>query len=352
MAQMADDLGDDTWLLIDTCVWLDLARDHRELPVITALEELIQGGVIKLVVPEIVASEFARNRDRIAEEARAGFKTHIRLAREAVNRYGADESKAATLAALHDVDHEIHSRGDAVSGTMGRIELLLNTAERHEATDEIKSRVVERALARAAPYHRPKNSVGDAIILETYVAHMAAHPGTYQQFAFITHNTQDFSEPNGDKRLPHPDLAAVFDGNRSTYGTSLGEYIRSIAPDLLDEADFEFNYHQDPRRLSEILEAEHLLYRQVWYNRHMNRRHGVERGKIKIIPDAEYSFKRHSKHIKEQIWKGALAAAKRTEDEVGKENLGPWTDFEWGMLNGKLSALRWITGDEWDMLDT
>ena len=52
------------------------------------------------------------------------------------------------------------------------------------------------------------------------------------------------------------------------------------------------------------------------------------------------------------VWASALAAAKRTEDEVGLENLGPWDDFEWGMLNGKLSALQWVTGSEWDFLDT
>ena len=54
----------------------------------------------------------------------------------------------------------------------------------------------------------------------------------------------------------------------------------------------------------------------------------------------------------QSIWEGAKKAAAKVEKTYGKENLGPWTKFEWGMLNGKLSALRWCLGDEWDMLDT
>ena len=56
--------------------------------------------------------------------------------------------------------------------------------------------------------------------------------------------------------------------------------------------------------------------------------------------------------VVDEIWEGALAAAKETEEDLGREQLGPWDDFEWGMINGKLSALRWVLGDEWDMLDT
>lgn len=38
-----------------------------------------------------------------------------------------------------------------------------------------------------------------------------------------------------------------------------------------------------------------------------------------------------------------IKAAKRTEREFGKKNPGPRDDFEWGMINGKLSALRLAT---------
>jgi hypothetical protein len=56
--------------------------------------------------------------------------------------------------------------------------------------------------------------------------------------------------------------------------------------------------------------------------------------------------------VQRDVWQGALKAAERVEREYGKENLGPWDDFDWGMINGKLSALRWVLGDQWDMLAT
>lgn len=45
-------------------------------------------------------------------------------------------------------------------------------------------------------------------------------------------------------------------------------------------------------------------------------------------------------------------AARKTELRSGKKNLGLWDDFEWGMIHGKLSARRWVRGDDWDRLDT
>jgi hypothetical protein len=90
-----------------------------------------------------------------------------------------------------------------------------------------------------------------------------------------------------------------------------------------------------------------------WYNRHWNLRVGVQEGRIKIVEKETYPKPAGAPEtIQRDVWLGALKAARKTERDYGKKHLGPWDDFEWGMINGKLSALRWALGDDWDMLDT
>ena len=93
----------------------------------------------------------------------------------------------------------------------------------------------------------------------------------------------------------------------------------------------------EPRNIEEMLEAEEEFFDKVWYGRHKLLESVVNSGRREVDPE---------------IWHRALKHAKEIERKYGKEQLAPCHDFEWGMLSGKLSALRWVLGDEWDMLDT
>jgi hypothetical protein len=112
--------------------------------------------------------------------------------------------------------------------------------------------------------------------------------------------------------------------------------------------------HFELRTIPEIGDAEDEFFQKVWYGRHRNLAYKIRIGKHRIIPKAEYSFEKHGSQTctSSEVWERALKGARRLEKKYGVENLGPWDDFDWGMINGKLSALRWVFGFEWDMLDT
>lgn len=342
-------------VLVDTCVWLDLVKDYRNLPIISALEDIAHQGGDELIVPEVVLQEFESNKQRVAADAKRSLHAHFSLVREAVWQFGDAKDRDATVQALNEADHAAVYKGEAVNESIDKVEDLLRSCAPLPATDEIKARAAERALTAAAPFHRGKNSIGDAVIIETYADQMRREERSDVTFAFVTHNKADFSADGGDHRQPHADLLPLFDGKRSTYWISLADLINDLDIDLLANYDLQIYGALQARGLSEIQEAEHLLFRQVWYNRHQNLRIGIERGREKVVPEDVWNAakpKQRRRMITEGTWKLAHEAARRTEAEVGAENLGPWSDFEWGMVNGKLSALRWVMGDDWDMLDT
>ena len=341
-------------MLIDTCVWLDLAKDPRQAPVLGVVEEMVKLGMVTLIVPRVILDEFRRNRERIAKESAKSLSTHFRLVKDAVERIGGDKRRMQTVIShLDDVDHKIPIIGGVAVDTLDRIEKLLTASPIIELSEAVMVRAVQRALEGKAPFHHDKNSIADAIIIETYAEYIRDNTTLGVRFAFITHNKSDFSIENGNQKIPHSDFADIFSRIKSLYFINLPEALRRIEPSLVTDIMLEYSWTQEPRGLTEILEAEDLLFHQVWYNRHWNMRIDIEKGKIKIVdketfPDTSSARKTIQKDVLEM----ALKAARNVEHRYGKKNLGPWDDFEWGMINGKLSALRWILGDEWDMLDT
>lgn len=91
------------------------------------------------------------------------------------------------------------------------------------------------------------------------------------------------------------------------------------------------------RPVSEIIAVENQLFDRLWYGR-SEAAVGNER-------PASYSV---------EIWEKAQAAARRIEGQYGAELLRKETEtqFDWGMLSGKISAIRWVLGAEWDLLDS
>ena len=63
-------------MLIDTCVWLDLAKDPRQTPVLGVVEEMVRLGLVTLIVPSVVLDEFRQNRERIAKESAKSLSAH------------------------------------------------------------------------------------------------------------------------------------------------------------------------------------------------------------------------------------------------------------------------------------
>jgi hypothetical protein len=92
------------------------------------------------------------------------------------------------------------------------------------------------------------------------------------------------------------------------------------------------------RTEKEISEAEDEMFDRVWF----------ERKKVYITKLIDNEEAMPSKDVMDTMRK----AYRDVEKKYGREELNIDDDFAWGFVNGKLSALRWVLGDDWDNLDT
>ena len=89
-----------------------------------------------------------------------------------------------------------------------------------------------------------------------------------------------------------------------------------------------------------ILDTYNDLWDKVWWTRHRAWQHQVESGEITLSDEQRLGFDQ------------ACATAAEIERRYGLESL-ELDPFEVGLLSGRMSALGWVLGSEWDeSLDT
>jgi predicted nucleic acid-binding protein len=323
-------------MLVDTSVWLDLAQRRDGQKLIHALGQVIMDGDVELLVPGVVIDEFSRNRERIEHSMTTSVKDRFKLLQKDLETLSAEWHRPG-FEAINALAYEMPLVGAMAMRNFKDILELLEAGRALEPGDTEREAVVRRGLAKQAPFHRHKNSVADAMLVELYAT--ATREPSDETFCFITSNWEDFSAEKGDRRLPHPDIADLFNGTTSRYYYAL-DGLQAVLADhygeefeeVLDMSDFQEN----PRTLAEILEAEQEFFDRVWYERSLclTLRHEAGEGsntpeQYKVSTDAQ-----------------ARVLARRPDLRPCED------DFEWGMWNGKLSTLRWVLGSEWDFLDT
>jgi hypothetical protein len=155
-------------MLIDTCVWLDLAKDYQRHALLGVLEELVKQNRVEIILPRTVLDEFTRNRARVTQESGRSLSGVLKRAKEAVNRLGDAKRKRIALEVLNDMDYIIPSLGEAAQDTLDRIDKIFSRSAIVETSADVKLRAAQRGIDRKAPFHRQRNGIGDAILIETY----------------------------------------------------------------------------------------------------------------------------------------------------------------------------------------
>lgn len=327
-------------LLVDTSTWLDLAKRRDGQKWIVAVRILALHRDLELLVPSLVVDEFERNRAGVEQSITASVSERFRLLKRDLDDYGgADQQDALEL--LGGLAHQVPLIGAMTTRNFDDIADLLRGGRQVEPTDVERARVVQRGLNKQVPFHRSKNSVADALLIELYATAVRGADPLVDPHAFVSSNSNDFSDPQGDNRTPHPDLASLFSGEGSSYGfgvdgldTILASHFGGEFQELVEESDF----RDEPRRLDEIQAAEQEFFDRIWYQRSLSH---------------EWKFEGKGDHAGlKNLRRIAGPGRRRVEETYQGQNLGPYDDFEWGILNGKLSALRWVLGSEWDFLDT
>ena len=106
--------------LVETCVWLDGAKGHRQEQTLSLLAERSRLGDVSRLGPTVALAQVDRHQARIVDESRRSLSTVCTRVTEAVDRFGDLMTKGSVLQHLTEVDRQISLPGEAAARSVVR----------------------------------------------------------------------------------------------------------------------------------------------------------------------------------------------------------------------------------------
>jgi len=232
-------------LLLDTCVWFNFLENEKGLEVLYSIKKLLDEGQLDLVVPDQITTEIERNLERLLNSRKNAMRTYRKHANN-LKRVLSEEKTQLLDEVLNEADSNIPKLKLECDKIYAIVQAVLNhpRANHLVSTVDIKAKAAERGLSKIAPFNKgTKNSMGDAVILETVLEFQRFNPN--DTLYFVSLNSSDFSDPK-EVNKPHAEISDDFSALHIVYSISPGDTIEAIGNiTFSDEAKRSFYVDSD-----------------------------------------------------------------------------------------------------------
>ncbi len=188
------------YVLLDTNIWIYLLEiNSSNENFITNFFEYVRQDYIKLLLPEIILTEWDRHKEEKKKELRKNWNNFFVMAEKIIDRGVLSQYKKPGI-----ISQNIDSRFEQIEDIINNFSIKL------EITDSIKIKSTKLAEEHKAPFHGKTNSICDAFIYLAFVDYIKSNE--ILEAYFISSNTSDFSKETKreNKKIIHPDLAEPF----------------------------------------------------------------------------------------------------------------------------------------------
>lgn len=108
------------------------------------------------------------------------------------------------------------------------------------------------------------------------------------------------------------------------------------------------------RTMDEMREKILNMEKQIWYNwNYLTLLSMIEEGEVKVVSATEYNeigYPDNLDFIADEKWAVFQKTARKLEEEFGLELIAIPDELDRSYLDGKLSALKYACGEEWEHL--